>query len=114
MIMITLSFPSPFSLPNSSSLIPSFFETATFARFPLCPPGSINVDFLVEAQGSDADSAAALRNSATSLQSELANGSVSMSIGGQSFKAPKQNVTMAIVDVTPAINKTYPFELKVI
>ena len=75
--------------------------------------GSIDVNFEVEAQGSDANSTMALYKSTTSLQSELASGGLSFSIGGQSLTAPEQNVTIAVIDVTPNINQTYPFQFQV-
>ena len=81
---------------------------------PTCPVGSVNVDFEVEAEGSDEDSVDALRNSTTSLQSDLASGGLSLRIGGKSFEAPLQNVTIAMVDVTPAVNAAYVFQFKVI
>ena len=71
--------------------------------------GSIKVEFEVEAPGSDASSLKALENSTNALQSDLASGGVSLAIGNVTFEAPTQNVTVANVDVTPAINKTYPF-----
>ena len=70
--------------------------------------------FEVEAQGSDTSSLAALENSTAALQSNLASGGVSLAIGNVSFSAPTQVVTVTTVDVTPAINKTYPFTFKVL
>ena len=124
-----------FPLPHSSSRTPSlphsllplpflprpllpllfpFFLTLSFLSFPRCPAGSVNVDFEVEAKGSDSASLAALENSTNDLQSNLASGGLNISIGGTSFDAPVQNVSIATVDVTPAVKATYAFELRVI
>jgi len=74
--------------------------------------GSINVDFEVEASGSDSSALASLNNATNDLKSDLGSGGLSLNIGGATLSAPVQNVTVATVDVTPAVNETYPFKFK--
>ena len=76
--------------------------------------GSVNVDFEVEASGSDSSAITALETKTGNLQNELKNGGVNLTIGGETLAAPEQNISIATVDVTPAVNQTYPFTFKVI
>ena len=72
------------------------------------------MDFEVEAKGSDSSSLAALEKSTGDLKSDLGSGGVNLAIGNTTFTAPTQVAIIATVDVTPAINKTYPFTFEVI
>ena len=74
-------------------------------------PGSVKVDFEVEAKTSGG--LAALENSTSSLKNDLASGGVSLTIGGQTLDAPQQTVEIKKVDVTPPVNETYEFDFKV-
>ena len=84
-----------------------------FLLYFLCPTGSVIVDFEVEAEGSDDASFEALKANTTSLKNNLASAGVSLNIGAQSFEAPVQNITIAEVDVTPAVKETYRYKFKV-
>ncbi len=72
--------------------------------------GFVSVDFVVEALGSNA---AALDNSTQSFVVEIERDILNLTIDGGSLTFPKQDVSIIDVDVTPAVNITYPFVFKV-
>ncbi len=71
------------------------------------------MDFEVEASGTDSSALAALETKTENFQNELKDGGVNLTIGGETWAVPEQNITIATVDLTPPINITYSFTFKV-
>jgi len=74
--------------------------------------GSINVDFEVEANGTDSDSLDALESSTKTLQNDLKTSGITLAINGTTIPAPTQVVVIKEVDVTPPVTETYAFNFK--
>ncbi len=73
----------------------------------------MSIDFEVEALGTNASSIAALDNSTNNFVMEMESDVVNLTIDGETLTFPTQNVSIIDVDVTPAVNTTYPFVFEV-
>ena len=73
----------------------------------------MNVDFEVEANGTDDTALETLNNATNGLKDNLSGGSLSLTIGNVTLEAPPQVVIVATVDVTPPVIRTFNYRFRV-